>query len=184
VGSWSLHVQRAALKERIEGYKEKLDPGSPEEVRTRISELENKLETFTSDPRLFKADQLDRMAHALKQHKPGAVIVSRGGSSLECGGVQKQIRLFFKRQGWTVRHWETFDNPDTDLGLTLFTHTGDEVTDSETAVRSALDAAGIPYNCERQVPSDDRHRSWCSPISTDRMALQSVEGLGVFGVRP
>lgn len=152
-GRFAFGERIANLRERLDAYKEKLDGASPEEVRKQISELKQRLDEAMHDPRLLRGDQLEKMAAVLRQHKSGSIIVSRAGSTLQCGGVQTQVRRFFTQQGWTVQHWETMDNPNTPTGVALFTHTGDEVSDDERAVRSALEAASIAYEVQRQTPN-------------------------------
>ncbi|RWX60446.1 hypothetical protein EN833_08310 [Mesorhizobium sp. M4B.F.Ca.ET.190.01.1.1] len=155
VGRFMYSQRIAILKERIEAYKEKLDGASPEEAHARVERLEARIRDLEHDPRLFSPEQLAKIAAVLKRHKPGAVIVSRDGSSLLCGKVQTQIRKLFERHGWEVRHWATMGGDKLPAsGLTIYGNTGDTETDDELVVREALQAAGIEFELRRQRSTD------------------------------
>ncbi|RWM79258.1 MAG: hypothetical protein EOR81_12350 [Mesorhizobium sp.] len=104
----NLESELRLSRSQNEDYKVKLDGASPEQARDKIERLEARIAKLEHDPRQLTAEQVRLFTDALKKHRPGHVIVSRNGGSLECGGVQQQVRkLFCRLDGrWNIgRQW-------------------------------------------------------------------------------
>ncbi|AZO24775.1 hypothetical protein EJ070_31645 [Mesorhizobium sp. M1E.F.Ca.ET.045.02.1.1] len=141
-------------KAQADDYKTKLNGASPQEAKEEIEELRARLSKLEHDPRVLTPEQVKRFTDILHKHQPGHVIVSRNGGSLECGGVQKQVRKLFSQAGWTVEHWETLGGNPSPVGLMIFTGTGEVLTSDEKGVTEALTAARIAFTVERVATSN------------------------------
>lgn len=139
------------LKERLEAYKEKLGGSTPDEVRTIVMALKERMDDL-ADPRLFETSRLDTIKSRLGG-VTGEIMITRDVSSAETARVQVQTVRFFRQIGWKVTSQATMStvNPPA-CGLILWSRSDKQPLLEGEWLVMALRSAAIEFEL-REEPS-------------------------------
>lgn len=139
---------QALLERQLQDYKDKLSGATPDEARARLDALEARIDAM--GPRRLTAEQRQRMAVILDQHKGRAIEITSDASSADATQLARGLALAFNGSGW---HTQTatalgIGNPPAS-GVGIIVPNPASLAPEQHAVAQALTAAGLAYDIQQ-----------------------------------
>ncbi|MBB6488361.1 hypothetical protein [Rhizobium lusitanum] len=128
----------------IADYKDKLSGATPIEAKKRIDALETKLKLL--DVRRLSPAQISAITNKLKNQK-GNLDIAQDMGSPQLRGLVADFSVAANNAGWTTSQSELMGLRDfPPSGVSLVVNDSSALSPTETVVKAALEAAGVPFD--------------------------------------
>lgn len=138
----------AILQRRLEEYQSKLDGASPDEAKARLDALESRIDALA--PRRLNEDQRNAMAAILDPFRGNSVHVLTDMAAPDGRQMAQGLQAAFAAAGWNTEMPQVMGpgNPP-HSGVGLIVADPNNMTPAQSAIRSALAAANLPFDVQQ-----------------------------------